>query len=662
VHIRLAACLSVAIARLLAQTWAVQDVKQLGVWGNYSFTVATATGDIYLGSGLPPLSPPTLVYGDVSKSGVYVSKVNAEGAAGFSAEIGGVHVINAMAADSAGNVYIAGTATPTGLPVTAGAYRTAPNGDFGGFVCELKPDGTQAFCTYLEPAQIDVTGLAVDSAGNVYIGGANLGSAAPTPGSLALGGRAFVSKLAAGGGQLLFVAQLGSDASVPGPIAADGAGNIYVAGAAAATSFLAEVSADGASLLNYSDGKTGEKLAALSVDGSANVYLAGSETNGVMFVRKYAHGDLAISYEKQFGASNPGVVPNGPVSVPTAMAVDAFGNANLVGFTNTVNFPQQHNTEACDLASFPGGENGFLVSLSPEGDLLQSTFLAPGGIVSPAAIAVTPAGGYVAGGLMFGSGPADTQIVALALAPLTGGSEDLQLDCAGNGATFQFAGMAPGEMVSLFGNGIGPDTGVSYELDANGRLATMLNETQVTFDGIAAPLLYVQSSQINAIAPWEIAGKTTSEICVTYRRAMTNCIETAVVGAAPGVFVAGTGYAAVVNEDQTINSPDNPAPAGSVVSIYATGMGPVTPVPADGSVTQLPLPEQNYSVRYMIPQAIPPDVAAEVLYAGPAPFEPAGLTQINVRVQASFGYLQVMLPDGTARYSPIFAFAAKGGQ
>ena len=657
-----AACLSVWTACLWAQPWTVREVRQFGGWGNYSFTAANASGDIFVGSGDPPLSPPTLRYGKTGSPSVYVSKVNAMGAEGFSVQIGGAYRIDAVAADSAGNVYFAGAATLTGLPVTPGAYRTAPTGDYGGYACELKPDGALAFCTYLDPAGIYLTGIAVDAAGNLCIGGVNQGAAAPTPGALALGGTAFVSKLAAGGERLLFAAQLGTGAWIPGPIATDVAGNIYVSGTTESASFLAGVSADGTALLNYSEGKTGEKTAALAVDRSANVYLTGREPDGSLFVRKYGSG-LTVVYEKFFGAKSSGAVSLGPANVPLAMAVDNLGNASVVGYTNAVNFPLHQITQSCDLASFPGGENGFLLRLSPTGDVLQSTYLAPGGVFNPAAIVTTPGGAYVAGDLTSGYGAAYIHFAALTLAPITGSVGTLQLGCMGNAATFAFAGISPGEVVSLFGEGIGPATGVSYQLDAAGRLSNMVAETQVTFDGIAAPLLYVQASQINAIAPWGIAGKISSEICVTYRSAKANCIQTAVAAAAPGVFVTSSGYAAAVNEDQTINSPENPAPMGSIVSIYATGLGPVTPVPVDGTVTGLPLPTQIYPVQYMIPRFQPPDVPGEILYVGPAPFEPAGLTQINIRLQqSSAGYLQVRMLDGSVTSSPIFVVAAKAGQ
>jgi uncharacterized protein (TIGR03437 family) len=105
-------------------------------------------------------------------------------------------------------------------------------------------------------------------------------------------------------------------------------------------------------------------------------------------------------------------------------------------------------------------------------------------------------------------------------------------------------------------------------------------------------------------------------------------VSSQVVSAAPGLFTTGTGQAAAVNEDGTLNSESNPAARGSIVLIYATGQG------------QAP---NNVSLK--IGQYI-----AELLYAGPAPGFP-GLMQINAKVPGGFlppGVQPVVLSVGSA--------------
>jgi uncharacterized protein (TIGR03437 family) len=91
-------------------------------------------------------------------------------------------------------------------------------------------------------------------------------------------------------------------------------------------------------------------------------------------------------------------------------------------------------------------------------------------------------------------------------------------------------------------------------------------------------MLYASSAQINVVTPGALAGKTTTHVCVISNGAQTNCIDTIVQPAAPGVFYSGqTAYAAAVNQDGTINSQQNPISIGSIVSVFATGLGSMTP-------------------------------------------------------------------------------------
>jgi uncharacterized protein (TIGR03437 family) len=112
----------------------------------------------------------------------------------------------------------------------------------------------------------------------------------------------------------------------------------------------------------------------------------------------------------------------------------------------------------------------------------------------------------------------------------------------------------------------------------------------------------------------------------------------------PAIFLgeaSGDGsFAAAVNQDGTINSKLNPAPVGSVVSIFATGLGALINAPPDGSVIGLPPPSLAVDVQVLTetsPLIKPPlqFATVKILYAGPAPNEIEGLTQINIEVPAS---------------------------
>jgi uncharacterized protein (TIGR03437 family) len=99
------------------------------------------------------------------------------------------------------------------------------------------------------------------------------------------------------------------------------------------------------------------------------------------------------------------------------------------------------------------------------------------------------------------------------------------------------------------------------------------------------------------------------------------------VQTAPGIFPD-----AIVNEDGTINSAAHPAPVGSYVQMFGTGLGQTTPAGVDGTITPtVDYPKQVYSVALTISQnpLFDTPLPMNVFYAGPAPGLAAGVCQIN---------------------------------
>jgi uncharacterized protein (TIGR03437 family) len=115
--------------------------------------------------------------------------------------------------------------------------------------------------------------------------------------------------------------------------------------------------------------------------------------------------------------------------------------------------------------------------------------------------------------------------------------------------------IAPGELVTIFGPGVGPVDGVAAVLDSQGGLATSLTSVRVLFDSVPAPLLYVQRNQINLVAPYAVFGNTTS-IVLEDRGAPTNAVDFPVALASPAIFpVAGfyqPTYAILNQEDSKL--------------------------------------------------------------------------------------------------------------
>jgi uncharacterized protein (TIGR03437 family) len=108
----------------------------------------------------------------------------------------------------------------------------------------------------------------------------------------------------------------------------------------------------------------------------------------------------------------------------------------------------------------------------------------------------------------------------------------------------------------------------------------------------------------------------------------------AVQSATPAIFSAdmtGRGPGAILNTDFKLNKDSNPAAAGSVVMIYATGGGVTSPASTDGSLA----PSAEPFARLTLPVSVTiGGVAAQVTYSGGSPGLVSGLTQINAVVPA----------------------------
>jgi uncharacterized protein (TIGR03437 family) len=188
---------------------------------------------------------------------------------------------------------------------------------------------------------------------------------------------------------------------------------------------------------------------------------------------------------------------------------------------------------------------------------------------------------------------------------------------------------APGEIVSIFGENIGPASAQSPPPGTDGRLPTAVGGVSVTFDNVASPITFAGPNQINVIVPYAVAGRTQTTIVVRGARGnLTNTVS--VLPTFPGLFTydgSGRGPVAALNQDGSINSESNPAAPGSVVVLYGTGAGVLERSFADGQVigSVLVAPRAPVYVRF-------DKLAGEVQFAGAAPFLVNGALQVNVVV------------------------------
>jgi uncharacterized protein (TIGR03437 family) len=147
------------------------------------------------------------------------------------------------------------------------------------------------------------------------------------------------------------------------------------------------------------------------------------------------------------------------------------------------------------------------------------------------------------------------------------------------------------------------------------------NAVVVTFDGIPANLLYVGPTQINLYVPASAKGHPANSgshgvfIVATVDGESSPIFGAGMLDLAPAIFTGG-----VINQDTTMNSATSPAPAGTIVAVYATGLSASGTITAKVHDREIPSP----------------------VYAGPAPTVP-GVQQVNIRIPADLPAMQTFL-------------------
>ena len=176
--------------------------------------------------------------------------------------------------------------------------------------------------------------------------------------------------------------------------------------------------------------------------------------------------------------------------------------------------------------------------------------------------------------------------------------------------------------------------------------------TQVTFDGIAAPVVYVSATQTSVIVPFEIAGRTTTTLQVSYYGIKSAAISYNVSAAVPGVYTQnsqGTGPGSILNQNYTVNGSSQPAAAGSYVAVYLSGTGNTAPPGTTGAV----IPNNGTGLKTIALKvsATIGGLPANVAYSGSAPGDVEGVMQVNVQI-----------PSGlTSGAQPILITLGSGG-
>jgi uncharacterized protein (TIGR03437 family) len=589
----------------------------------------------------------------VTASSGFISTIAGTGTLGFSgdgsaATSATLRLPSGVALDSQGNLYIADSWNLRIRKITSsGTISTiAGNG-----IVSFSGDGGQATAAQLNGPQ----GVGVDKSGNVYIADSK---------------NLVVREVSRAG----IIGSITGQLTYPQGVAVDAAGNVYVADAQ--DNRVRKIATDG-SLSNFAGNGTpgfaGDGGAATSaelntpigpaVDQQGNVYIA--EFSGERIRKVGTDGTIATvagnGVQGYSGDGGPAVQAS--INGPFGVAVDAAGNLYIADTNNSRirEVTTDGNIHTIAGTGIPGfsGDGGPAVSaqvINPTGIVLDSTgslYFVDGTSrirkVLPSGTITTVAGNGSQGYSGDGGPATQAQINApTALAADAGGNIYVAdtgnnairvLQPAGSGTTVKAVtsaatnvqgSIAPGEVVVLYGSGMGPSQLQTYQLDANGFVPKSLGGTSVYFGGMVAPVIYTSATQVAAVVPFAITGQSVP-VFVQYQNQTSAPVSVAVASAVPGIFTtdsSGQGQAVAFNQNLQVNRSANPAAPGSLLSLIATGGGQTSPNSTDGMFGAPPLPMLT---------ALPVTVTiggqpATISYAGAAPGQVAGILEITVRV------------------------------
>jgi uncharacterized protein (TIGR03437 family) len=488
-----------------------------------------------------------------------------------------------VATDASGNVYIADTQLYQVCEVTVSngnIVTFAGNGLYG-----YSGDSGQAVNAMMgQPS-----GIAVDSAGNVYISDKS---------------NNVVRKVAPGGTITTFAGKgtanysgdngqaTSAELNQPSGLAVDGAGNVYIADSG--NNVVRKVSTTGVISTfagNHQFGNyAGDGVAAtatslgdptgVAADAAGNVYIAAST---FFMVFKVTNGIIATVA----GDGNEGYSGNGGPAAKAWLdrlgnvAVDSSGNVYIADFGNCVIWEVSNGTIRVIAGNVSLGGN----------------YSGDGGPATSAALN-EPMGVAVSGGLVY---IADTfnNVIRL-FTPAGSGPPSIETGGVVTASSWgDFSSAAPGSWIEIYGSNLATTSRQWAASDFTGSTApTSLNGTSVTIGGQSAFIDFVSPLQVDAQVPSNVGSGSQLVVVKTPSGAQaTSTITVAQTDPgllAPSLFLVGSKQyvAALFNDSVTYVMPagvisgvtSRPASPGDTITLYGVGFGPVTPNTPAGQI------------------------------------------------------------------------------
>ncbi len=472
-----------------------------------------------------------------------------------------------IATDSSGNLYIADFGNHSVRKISS-----------SGIITTVAGTGTQGFSGDGIPATIAElafpTGVAIDSAGNLYITDV---------------GNFRLYKVSTAG---ILTTALHPSMATPSAVAVDPAGNLYVIvgnGVLQMSPGGSEVVIAGAEA--GQPGYSGDGGPATAAELSMPASIAEDPASGDIYIADNGNG--AIRLLTPLPASCPYSISSTYIQSPAIGGNVTLNVTTTPGCAwSTLNLPSWITVSGPNSGS---GSGTITLAVSPNSGPSRSAQVSVAGI-----------------------------LITVSQPPV---SSLLTLNAAVNAANFS-PSVAPGSLASAFGAFpfANPAGASSFPIP------TVLAGLSLQFTGAPpSPLFYANGTQVNLQVPWELAGLTQAALTPAVNGQTGQSLAVNLVAYAPAIFSvnsSGTGQGAILDQNYHLVDSTHPAiPGVTVLQIFCTGLGSVTNQPATGA----PSPSNPPATTTTVPTVTIGATPAHVEFSGLAPGF-VGLYQVNALV------------------------------
>ena len=265
----------------------------------------------------------------------------------------------------------------------------------------------------------------------------------------------------------------------------------------------------------------------VAVDSTGSVYIADTGNNVLRVVTPDGNIKTAAGTGIAGHVGDGGPALAAQLAAPISVVVDAGG---AIYFSDSGSRVRKVTPDGTIATILGGNTPGYTGDNGPAANAQIS---------SPAGLALDSAGNlYVA----------DTQNNAVRVLKPSG--YGLTISQVANGASNLPGPIAPGEIVVVYGSGLGPAQTTSYQL-ISGFVPTSLAGTRILFNGIPAPILYTSAGQVSAVVPFATPPGNV-QVLAEYQSQSSAPVAVTAAAAAPALFTldsSGTGQAQATNQD-----------------------------------------------------------------------------------------------------------------